>query len=57
MELQIRFGLSGFAQVMGPLSAAERFINRSWTVLVDHHRIAAIESLDAASASDRRSDN
>jgi hypothetical protein len=48
--LQRRFGLGGCALVIGPLSGAERQLNRVWSVLVDEHVEEAARSLDAAAA-------
>lgn len=36
-QLQNRIGLAGFAHVFGPLSGAERWLNRSWSTLADEH--------------------
>lgn len=36
-QLQNRIGLAGFANVFGPLSGGERWINRSWSTLADNH--------------------
>jgi hypothetical protein len=46
--LQRRFGLGGAAQVLGPLSGAERFLNRAWSALVDQHAGEGEASLVAA---------
>lgn len=37
VQVQARHGLAGFAAVFGPLSSAERFVNRAWSALVDDH--------------------
>lgn len=37
VQVQARHGLAGFAAIFGPLSSAERFINRAWSALVDRH--------------------
>ena len=36
-RVQVRYGMAGFAEIFGPLSAAERKMNRSWAALVDRH--------------------
>lgn len=36
-QLQNRIGLAGFAAVFGPLSGAERWMNRAWSALADEH--------------------
>jgi len=36
-QLQNRIGLGGFANVFGPFSGGERWINRSWSTLADDH--------------------
>jgi hypothetical protein len=36
-RVQARYGMAGFAEIFGPLSAAERKMNRSWAALVDRH--------------------
>ncbi len=46
--LQHRFGLGGAALVLGPLSGAERLLNRAWSALVDGHAPEAERSLAAA---------
>lgn len=46
--LQRRFGLAGAARVLGPLSGAERFLNRAWSALVDQHAGEGEASLAAA---------
>ena len=46
--LELRFGLAGFASLVGPLSSAERFLNRAWTTLVDHHVAESASSLEQA---------
>lgn len=48
--LQRRFGLGGAALVLGPLSGAERQLNRAWSALVDGHAPEAERSLAAATA-------
>lgn len=46
--LQRRFGLGGGALVLGPLSGAERQLNRAWSALVDGHGPEGERSLAAA---------
>lgn len=48
--LQRRFGLSGYAAVLGPLSGAERLLNRAWSTLVDGHLEETRASLEGAAA-------
>ncbi len=48
--LQRRFGLGGSALVLGPLSGAERQLNRAWSALVDEHTGEGETSLAAAAA-------
>jgi len=43
-----RFGMAGFAQLFGPLSGAERYLNRAWVAMVDRHWDEAQNSLDRA---------
>jgi len=45
MGLQARYGMAGFAQVFGPMSAGERNLNRTWSALVDNHWPEAMASL------------
>jgi len=49
-ELEMIYGLAGFASVMGPLSGSERALNRCWTALADHHGPEAVASLDRSIA-------
>ncbi|XOV86765.1 MAG: hypothetical protein ACFHX7_17555 [Pseudomonadota bacterium] len=49
--IELQFGLSGYAAIMGPLAGTERFMNRTWTTLVDHHRGEARASIALALAS------
>jgi hypothetical protein len=46
--LQVRYGVGGFAQVFGPMSAGERNLNRTWSALVDQHWPEAMASLQNA---------
>ena len=46
--LQRHFGLGGAALVLGPLSGAERQLNRAWSALVDGHGPEGQRSLAAA---------
>ena len=48
--LQRRFGLAGCVAVLGPLSGAERLLNRAWSALVDGHAAETRASLDGAAA-------
>ena len=36
-RVQARYGMAAFADIFGPLSSAERKMNRSWAALVDRH--------------------
>jgi|GEM_PF-2124373 len=52
-----RYGMGGFAEVFGPFSAGERYMNRAWSALVDmywHETVSslsiALEHLEEASA-------
>ena len=47
-RLQARYGLSGYAEVFGPLSSAERRVNRAWSALVDGHQSEARKSVSEA---------
>jgi hypothetical protein len=47
-RLQARYGLAAYAEVFGPLSGAERRINRAWTALVDQHWPEARDSVSHA---------
>lgn len=44
-RVQARYGMGAFAEVFGPLSSAERYLNRSWAALVDEHWPEAEHSL------------
>ena len=48
--LQARYGVSGFAAIFGPLSAAERHLNRAWCCLVDKHVPAGQSAIVGADA-------
>jgi hypothetical protein len=48
--LRRRFGQGGSALMLGPLSGAERMLNRAWSVLVDGHAPEGKASLAAAAA-------
>ncbi len=48
--LQRHFGLGGGALVLGPLSGAERQLNRAWSALADGHAPEGQQSLAAAAA-------
>lgn len=43
-----RFGMAGFAELFGPLSGAERYLNRAWVAMVDRHWDEAQASLETA---------
>lgn len=47
-RLQALYGMAGFAAVFGPLSGAERLMNRAWSALVDRHWTEATNSLSIA---------
>jgi hypothetical protein len=36
-RVQAKYGMAGFADIFGPLSSAERHVNRAWSALVDDH--------------------
>lgn len=47
-QLVNRYGLAGFAEVFGPLSAGERYLNRAWVSLVDRYWEESASALEAA---------
>lgn len=47
-SLSREFGFSGYAQVMTPFAAAERWLNRAWSAASDTHRPEVRASLDRA---------
>jgi len=47
-RMQALYGMAGFAAVFGPLSGAERLMNRAWSALVDRHWTEATNSLSIA---------
>ena len=47
-RLELQYGLAGYVSVIGPLAGTERFLNRTWTTLVDHHVSEARASLTQA---------
>lgn len=47
-ELQARYGLGAYAEIFGPLSGAERRLNRAWSALVDDHFPEAKASVERA---------
>lgn len=49
-RLELRFGMSGYAAILGPLSRAERNLNRAWCALVDEHWDEAGRALGVAAA-------
>lgn len=42
------YGFAGYAQVMTPFAAAERWLNRAWSAASDTHRPEVLASLDHA---------
>jgi hypothetical protein len=42
------YGCAGYAQVMTPFAAAERWLNRAWSAASDTHRPEVLASLDRA---------
>ncbi len=44
-QLQNRIGLGGFANVFGPFSGGERWVNRAWSTLADDHWPETVRSL------------
>lgn len=42
------YGFAGYAQVMTPFAAAERWLNRAWSAASDTHRPEVLASLDRA---------
>ena len=49
-RVQAKYGLTVFADVFGPLSSAERNMNRAWSALVDRHWPEAASSLERSAA-------
>ncbi|MBX3270915.1 MAG: hypothetical protein KF729_11685 [Sandaracinaceae bacterium] len=49
-RVQAKYGLARFADVFGPLSSGERYLNRAWSALVDRHWEEATRSLARAAA-------
>ncbi len=47
-RVQVKYGMAGFAEIFGPLSSAERKVNRAWSALVDQHWPETQDSLEAA---------
>lgn len=47
-KLQARHGIGAYAEVFGPLSSAERRVNRAWSALVDSHWPEASASVTEA---------
>lgn len=45
-QLQNRIGLGGFANVFGPFSGGERWVNRAWSTLADDHWPETTHSLE-----------
>jgi len=50
MGLQVRYGLTAFAQVFDPMSAGERNLNRAWSAMVDSHVPEATTSIAVAAS-------
>ncbi len=50
VQLEVRYGLAGFASVFGPFSSGERKVNRAWSALVDGHLPETAASLASAAA-------
>ena len=46
--IQVRYGIGAFSQIIGPMSAGERNLNRTWSALVDQHWPEAMASLQNA---------
>lgn len=49
-RIQAKYGLAVFADIFGPLSSAERYLNRAWSALVDQHWPEATSSVERAAA-------
>ncbi len=49
-RVQAKYGMGPFAEIFGPLSSAERYVNRAWSALVDHHWPEGCASLQRAAA-------
>lgn len=47
-RVRAKYGMGGFAEIFGPLSSAERYINRAWSALVDRHWPEASRSIERA---------
>lgn len=47
-RVQVKHGMAGFAEIFGPLSSAERKVNRAWSAVVDKHWPEAQASLQNA---------
>jgi hypothetical protein len=47
-SLSRTYGFAGYAQVMTPFAAAERWLNRTWSAASDAHRPEVLASLDHA---------
>ncbi|HIA02001.1 MAG TPA: hypothetical protein EYN66_08835 [Myxococcales bacterium] len=48
ISVQVRYGVAGFAQIFGPMSAGERNLNRAWSAIVDCHWPEAVSSMEYA---------
>ena len=55
-QLQNRIGLGGFANVFGPFSGGERWINRAWSTLADNHWPETTRSLERSAEQLARAD-
>lgn len=47
-SLSREYGFAGYAQVMTPFAAAERWLNRAWSAASDAHRPEVLASLERA---------
>lgn len=43
-----KIGFAAYAEVMAPLAASERWMNRAWSAAVDGHRPETVASIEAA---------
>ncbi|MCA9607532.1 MAG: hypothetical protein KC619_18120, partial [Myxococcales bacterium] len=49
-RVSAKYGLTVFADVFGPFSSGERYLNRAWSALVDRHWEEAASSLERAAS-------
>ncbi len=49
-RVQSKYGITVFADVFGPFSSGERYLNRAWSALVDRHWDEAASSLERAAS-------